>query len=459
MRDKKFGFQKCESSRTFHYSHPTLPNDVLYKTTGCPFRGFPYMPKKAREFSALEVGRIKEPGRYPVGGVAGLYLKVAPSGSRSWVLRVVIAGKRRDAGLGGYPDVPLAQAREKARKARDDVERGVDPIAQRAAALSAMISARGTETTFEEAAQKFIEAKANEWANAKHAAQWISTLGSYAFPVIGKLQVRDVTLSHVVTILEPIWTTKTETATRLRGRIESVLDWATVRGYRLGDNPARWKGHLDKILPKPGKIAKVEHHAALPADNMGAFMVELRKQNGIAAKALEFLILTAARSGEVRGATWSEIDLENRVWTVPAGRMKAKREHRVPLSDTALTLLSSLPQFANNDLVFVAPRGGVLSDMTLTAVMRRMEVDAVPHGFRSTFRDWAAERTNYPREVAEMALAHTIGNKVEAAYRRGNLFDKRTRMMDEWARFCDKVRLAGKVVPINRSTKDSKAAA
>lgn len=405
------------------------------------------------------MGRIKEPGRYPVGGVAGLCLKVAPSGARSWVLRVVIAGKRRDAGLGGYPDVPLALAREKARKARDDIERGVDPIAQRAAALSAMIAARGAETTFGEAAEKFIEAKAHEWANAKHGAQWTSTLTTYAFPVIGKLQVRDVNLSHVVKILEPIWATKTETATRLRGRIESVLDWATVRGYRYGDNPARWKGHLDKILPKPGKIAKVEHHSALPVDEMGTFLVALRKQNGIAAKALEFLILTAARSGEIRGAAWSEINFENKVWTVPADRMKAKREHRVPLSDAALTLLSLLPRFADNDLIFVAPRGGVLSDMTLTAVLRRMEVDAVPHGFRSTFRDWAAERTNYPREVAEMALAHTIGNKVEAAYRRGDLFDKRARMMDEWARFCDKLGLAGAVVPINRSTKDSKAAA
>lgn len=407
------------------------------------------MPKKARELSALEVGRLKVPGRYPVGGVAGLHLKIAPSGARSWVLRVVIAGKRRDAGLGGFPDVPLALAREKARRARDEIEQGTDPIAQRAAALSAMIAARGAETTFEQASTKFVEAKAHEWANAKHAAQWLSTLSTYAFPIIGKLQVRDVTLAHVVKILEPIWTTKTETATRLRGRIENVLDWATVRGYRQGDNPARWKGHLDKILPKPGKVAKVEHHAAVPVEQIGTFVAALRQQNGIAAKALEFVVLTAARSGEVRGAMWSEIDLNNKVWTIPASRMKAGREHRIPLSVPALSLLTALPRYEGNDIVFVAPRGGMLSDMSLTAVMRRMKIEAVPHGFRSSFRDWAAERTNHPREVAEMALAHTIQSKVEAAYRRGDLFEKRSHMMHEWAEFCGNVTSSADMMPIS----------
>ena len=256
-------------------------------------------------------------------------------------------------------------------------------------------------------------------------------------------------LSHVVKILEPIWNTKTETATRLRGRIESVLDWATVRGFRHGENPARWKGHLDKILPKPSKVTKVEHHVALPVDDIGAFMAELRKREGVAARALEFAILTAARSGEVRGATWSEIDLDSGVWIIPGERMKAGREHRVPLSEGAIKLLQALPRFGHTDLVFVAPRGGMLSDMTMTAVMRRMEVDAVPHGFRSTFRDWAAERTAYPRDVAEMALAHTIGDKVEAAYRRGDLFEKRCRMMADWAAFCN-TKVTGDVVPINR---------
>jgi integrase len=409
------------------------------------------MPKKARELSALEVGRLKEPGRYPVGGVAGLCLKIAPSGARSWVLRIAIGGKRRDAGLGGFPDVPLAMAREKARRAREEVEQGVDPIAQRAAAHSALMAARGAETTFEQASRKFIEAKAHEWANAKHTAQWLATLSTYAFPIVGKLQVRDVTLAHIVKILEPIWTTKTETATRLRGRIENVLDWATVRGYRQGDNPARWKGHLDKVLPKPGKVAKVEHHSAVPVEEIGTFMTAVRQQNGIAAKALEFVVLTAARSGEVRGALWSEIDLHNKVWTIPGSRMKAGREHRIPLSTPALSLLNSLPRYEDNDVVFVAPRGGMLSDMSLTAVMRRMKIDAVPHGFRSSFRDWAAERTNYPREVAEMALAHTIQSKVEAAYRRGDLFEKRSRMMRDWADFCGTVIRTSEVVSINRT--------
>lgn len=410
------------------------------------------MPRQAKELSALEVGRIKQAGMHAVGGVPGLHLQVLPSGGRSWILRTVMGGKRCQIGLGGYPAVTLAQAREKARDARDAIEQGRNPIAERAAARSALAAEHGSLITFKEAAAKFIDAKSAEWSNSKHAAQWGATLQTYAFPTIGNVHVRDVTLAHVVKILEPIWTTKTETASRVRGRIESVLDWATVRGYRQGDNPARWRGHLDKVLAKPGKVAKVEHHDALPIDGVGAFIIDLRKQAGMAARALEFLVLTAARSGEIRGATWSEIDLDNAVWTVPAERMKAKREHRVPLPDRAITLLRTLPRFEGTDTVFVAPRGGVLSDMTLTAVMRRMKVDAVPHGFRSTFRDWAAERTNYPREVAEMALAHSIGDKVEAAYRRGDLFEKRRRMMTEWAKHCETVQPAGEVVPINRKS-------
>ncbi|MBL8454248.1 MAG: site-specific integrase, partial [Zoogloea sp.] len=264
--------------------------------------------------------------------------------------------------------------------------------------------------------------------------------------------VGDVALPHVLKILEPIWTSKTETASRLRGRIESVLDWATVRGYRTGDNPARWKGHLDKILPAPGKVSKVEHHEAVAVEAIGAFLHALRRKEGMAARALEFLIFTATRSGEVRGATWSEIDLEGRTWTIPPERMKGKKEHRVPLSDQALSLLAGLPRFAGTDLVFPSPRNKVMSDMTLTALMRRMKREEVPHGFRSTFRDWAAERTNYPREVAEMALAHIIGDKVEAAYRRGDLFEKRARMMAEWASFCEMVAPTGTIVPLRSKT-------
>ena len=409
------------------------------------------MPKKAKELSPLEVRRITRPGMHAVGGVAGLLLQITPSGATSWILRAKVGEKRRDIGLGGYPDVTLNMARDKAREARELIAKGIDPVEQRKAARAQLISAQAKALTFDEAADKLHKSKSQEFRNEKHAAQWISTLKTYASPVIGSLPVADVELAHIVKILEPIWTTKTETATRLRQRIEAVLAWATVSGFRKGDNPARWKGHLDAVLPKPGKVAKVEHYKALPIDAMPGFMVELRKREGIAARALEFAILTAARSGEVRAATWDEIDLDKRVWTVPGDRMKAGKEHRVPLSESAVKLLASLPRIADNNLVFPAPRGGVLSDMTISAVMKRMEVDAVPHGFRSTFRDWCAERTNYPHEVAEMALAHTIKSKTEKAYRRDDLLPKRARMMQEWANFVETQRAAGEVIPINKS--------
>jgi integrase len=301
-----------------------------------------------------------------------------------------------------------------------------------ASELSALAVSRLNQLGFH-----FIRDHAAGWRNPKHAQQWANSLETYAHPVMGALLVRDVELQHVMAVLEPIWQAKTETASRVRGRIEQVLDWATARGFREGPNPARWRGHLDKLLPAPAKVTRVEHHDALPVDQAPSFMARLCAAPGIGARALEFAILTAARSGEVRGTTWDEIDLDAAVWTVPADRMKAGREHRVPLSPAALALLRSLPRWPDNPLVFAAPRGGVLSDMTLAAVLRRMKVAAVPHGFRSTFRDWAAERTHFPREVAEMALAHAIGDKVEAAYRRGDLFDKRRRLMDDWAVFLD----------------------
>ncbi|MHC3431710.1 tyrosine-type recombinase/integrase [Delftia lacustris] len=390
------------------------------------------MSRKATELGALAVSRLREPGLHAVGGVSGLYLQVTSSGARSWILRATVGGKRRDMGLGGFPDVTLAFAREKAREARSKIEQGLDPILERERALSLLRAEQAKSMTFEAACQALIDAKSDEWRNPKHRAQWAASLATYAYPTIGKLQVGDVGQAHILSILQPIWKEKTETATRLRGRIEQVLDWARVRGFREGENPARWRGHLDKLLPAPTKIAKVVHHKALPIDAMPGFMAQLRQRKGLSARALEFLVLTAARSGEVRGATWQEIDMEAAVWTVPAERMKAQKEHRVPLSPQALALLAGMPRLEGNDLVFPAPRGGQLSDMTLTNLMRRMELDAVPHGMRSTFRDWAAERTHFPREVAEMALAHTIGNAVEAAYRRGDLFTKRAEMMTAW---------------------------
>jgi len=377
-----------------------------------------------------------------------LALQILPGGGRTWVLRATMGGKRRDMGLGGFPDVTLADARAAARKARELIREGLDPINEARAALSANRASRVKDITFEQAALAYMAAHEAGWRNAKHAQQWRNTLETYAFPIIGPLIVKDVGVPHILTILEPIWKKKTETATRLRGRLEQVLDWATARGYREGLNPARWRGHLDKLLARPSKVAKVEHRAALPFTEIGAFMKQLRAADVMGARALEFAILTAARSGEVRGATWSEIDLSAKVWTVPAARMKANREHRVPLSATVLTFLARLPRMAGSDLVFPAPRGGPLSDMTLSAVLRRMKVPAVPHGFRSTFRDWASERTSYPRDAAEMALAHTIGDKVEAAYRRGDLFEKRRRMMADWAAFCGQEQPKGPLINI-----------
>ncbi|HET8701444.1 MAG TPA: integrase arm-type DNA-binding domain-containing protein [Nitrococcus sp.] len=409
------------------------------------------MPKRARELSALEVRRLTTPGLHAVGGVVGLQLRISDTNARYWVLRTTIAGRRRDIGIGPYPEVTLAQARVSAAEARAKARAGIDPVAERRAARDALLAAQGASLTFDEAAKKCIAAKRREFRNPKHAAQWSSTLDAYASPVIGKLPVAAVELAHIVTILEPIWTTKTETATRLRGRIEAVLAWATVSGYRSGENPARWKGHLDAVLPKPRKVAKVRHHKALPWQEIGRFVRELRSREGLAARALEFLILTATRSGEVRGATWDEISLAQRLWTIPAHRIKAGREHRVPLSDAAVALLEALPRFVGSKYVFPAARGGALSDMSLSAVMKRMSTDAVPHGFRSTFRDWCSETTAYPRDVAEMALAHAIPDKVEAAYRRGDLMAKRIQLMKEWARFCSTVQPVGEVVSITRA--------
>lgn len=408
------------------------------------------MPKKSREMGALEVGRLSESGLYAVGGVTGLYLQITGA-AKSWILRAKVGTKRRDMGLGGFPTVTLAQAREKARIAREVIEAGTDPILERERAQSALRAAQTGAVKFSDAARMFIDARGDEWRNAKHRQQWVNTIEKYAAPTIGNLLVADIRKEHVLLVLEPIWKTKTETASRVRGRIEQILDWAKAHGHRDGENPARWRGHLDKLLSKPSKIAKVEHHAALQIDEMGAFMVDLRTREGTGARALEMLVLTAARSGEIRGATWQEIDLDGALWTIPGERMKGGKEHRVPLCKRVVDMLRELPRMEGTDLVFPGSKKKPLSDMTLIAVMQRMKADAVPHGFRSTFRDWASERTSYPAEMAEMALAHTLTNKVEAAYRRGDLVAKRAHMMEAWAKFCaeEKVETA-KVTSINQ---------
>lgn len=417
------------------------------------------MPKVTKELSAVEVKRLTRPGLHAVGGVRGLYLQVTKSGARSWILRYATgevryskAGKpfkaRKDAGLGGYPTVSLKQARERAQTLQDKLWQGIDPIEERKAVKGALLAAQSRGITFDDCARQFLKNKTAEFSNPKHAAQWENTLRDYASPVIGKLPVAEVTLPHIVKILEPIWQTKTETATRVRGRIESVLAYATASGFREGDNPARWKGNLDAVLPKPTKLKKVQHHKALPWQEINDFMVKLRQREGMAARCLEFTILTGLRSGEVRGARWDEIDLQAKTWTVPAERMKMKKSHTVPLCVDAIILLEQLPRFEGNDLVFPGARGGVLSDVGLTKPIRAMGYDVTVHGFRSTFRDWMSERTSYPHHVAEMALAHAVGNAVERAYRRGDLLAKRTNLMRDWCRFINSPARSGEVVGI-----------
>ena len=421
------------------------------------------MPKRAAGLTAAGV-RTAKPGIHVDGG--GLMLVVKASGAATWMLRFQIAGRRRDMGLGparGVGAVSLADARTKAADARKLIAQGVDPLAKReqdqaaaeVARLAAEQAAAAEVMTFQRVADRYLAAHERGWRNAKHRAQWAMTLRDYAGPHFGGLPVAQVETRHVEAALRPVWLRKPETATRLRGRIEAILDYATVHGWREGANPARWRGHLDKLFPRRTKVAPVEHHAALPWQELGAFMAHLRARDGLAARTLELAILTAARSGEVLNARWSELDLDAAVWTVPAVRMKAGREHRVPLSPAAVQLLRDLLPLRRPDdpdpLVFPGQRQGrPLSVMAMTMALRRMKRgDLTVHGFRSTFRDWAAEQTNYARDVAEMALAHTIGDKVEAAYRRGDLFQKRERLMADWAKYCGTSAKAGSVVGIN----------
>ena len=415
------------------------------------------MPRIAKELSALDVKRLQHPGKgrnatFHVGGVSGLLLQITPNGGRTWLLRVTVGSKRREIGLGGFPDVTLAQARERAREAKDKIHNGIDPVEERKALRAHLVAAQRRGLSFADAVDRYLDAKLDAHSNAKHRAQWRSTLETYAKPELGALAVAEIKVQDVLRVLEPIWATKTETASRLRGRIEAVLSWATVAGHREGDNPARWAGNLKELLPAPAKVAKGENQPALMLEDTPRWFAALTQREGNGSRALEFAALTASRSQEVRGATWDEIDLNTGMWIIPAQRMKMDREHRVPLSNEAVALLQSLPRFADNLLVFAATRGGELSDMTLSAGMKRLHsadlaqggsgfVDrsskrpAVPHGLRSTFRDWVAEKTNYPGDLAEVALAHRVANAVEAAYRRGDMIEKRRAMMAAWADF------------------------
>lgn len=404
------------------------------------------MPRRAREWKALAVSRCRVPGLHAVGVVPGLCLQVSPAGGRSWVLRVRVGGRRRDLGVGGFPAVTLAKARIEAQRLREQIRRGVDPVAERQAARASLAAALARALTFEQAARRCHQVKAQELRSAKHAREWLATIERYAFPAIGGLDVAVIGLPHVLGVLQPIWATKTETATRVRQRIEAVLTWATVSGYRRGENPARWRGNLDALLPKPCKLKHVRHHPALPWGEVGVFMRRLRASAGLAARALEFLVLTAARSGEVRGARWDEIEFDARLWTVPAERIKAGRAHRVPLSRDAVALLHALPVLADVPYVFPSARGTPLSDMALLAVCRRLAVDAVPHGFRSTFKDYARNRTRFPDEVSELALAHVSSDATRAAYARDELLPQRRRLMGFWAEFCATDSASGKVL-------------
>lgn len=394
------------------------------------------MPKKAAGLTARQVQAHKTPGMLADGG--GLYLQVSPAGAKSWIFRFQLNGRRRDMGLGSLDVFSLADAREKATGARRLVAQGVDPIDHRAAQQAETVAAAAKSVTFRQAAEAYIDANRAGWRNAKHASQWSSTLERYVYPSFGHLPVGSIDTALVCKVLDPIWQTKTETASRVRGRIESILDYAKVRGQRDGENPARWHGHLEFTYPAKGEIAPVQHHESLPYSDMPAFWPKLQVQDGLGARALELTILTAARTGEVLGARWSEIDLDDKTWRIPGERMKAGREHVVPLSDSAVALLRKLAAVRLGDHVFpgqVADRP--LSNMVMHMTLRRMKVDVTPHGFRSTFRTWVAEQTNFAAEVAEAALAHTQDDKVIAAYQRGDFAKKRRALMVAWANYIE----------------------
>jgi integrase len=433
------------------------------------------MPKIAKPLNDLQVRRITTSGWHAVGGVAGLLIQVRkPSKEggvtpRSWILRIQNEHGRQPIGLGTYPLVTLAEARQQAKKLVVEAKQGVNLKAKKRNERSALLSAASKNKTFRDCAGAYMQAHESDYTSDKHRKQWPATLEAYAYPVIGNMLVSDIFMRDVKNVLEQetttsdgqtgkLWFVKTETAKRLLGRIKTVLDYATVNEYRTGNNPAQWTGYLDTQLPSPKKLQKVEHHPAVPYALMGDFMSKLRQNESISAKALEFLILTAVRSGSVRTAEWSEFDLDRKLWVIPAEHTKVRQEHRVPLQPQAIKLLKSLPVMAGTDIVFASPSGKALSDMALSQLMRRMRErgelvdDAVPHGFRSTFRDWAAEQTAYPDEIRKVASGHAVGDSVKEAYQRTDLLDKRRKLMDEWANFLSQGsdKRTNMVIPLRR---------
>jgi integrase len=410
------------------------------------------MPRPMHKLSQIQISRaMKRQCTLNDGG--GLYFVSRPPNGASWMFRFSRHGKDRWMGIGQYPTVALGDARARATDARRLLIDDVDPIENRRRQRAQTKLELARRMTFAQCAAQYITSHKTAWRNSKHRAQWDATLKTYAYPLIGSLPVAAVDTSLVMKVLQPIWNAKPETASRLRGRIEAILNWATAREFRTGPNPARWRGHLDNLLPARSKIARVEHHAALPYADVPSFMIKLRQQEGVAARALEFLILTAARTGEVLGARWSEINLGEKLWTISAERMKAGKEHRVPLSPRAAEILEAIRPAPHEPDAFAFPGNKAkkpLSNMAFLMLLRRMgRDDMTAHGMRSSFRDWCAERTNFPNEVCEMALAHTVSSKVEAAYRRGDLYEKRRRLMDEFATYCTSPKAdTANVVPI-----------
>jgi integrase len=399
--------------------------------------------------STLKVSGLKGKGMYADGG--GLYLRIGESGTKGWIFRFGENGKLHDMGLGPLHTISLAEARELATECRKLRLKGIDPIAHRRASLAARKASAAKAMTFRQCAESYMASHEDAWRNAIHRNQWRRSLATYVYPALGGLPVAAIDTGLVMKIIEPLWKSKTETASRVRARIEGILDWAKVRGFRAGENPARWRGHLDHLLPARARVKRVKHFAAMPYAQIGGFMADLRDQTNLGARALEFTILTAARTEQTRGATWPEIDLGAKIWTIPAERMKGGREHKVPLSAPAVALLKDMAAIRHSDFVF--PGAGerpIYARAMAMALRRHTRDDVTVHGFRSTFRDWAAEQTDFPREVAEHALAHSIGSAVERAYARGDLFDKRRKLMNAWADVCAKPPVSVAVTPTRR---------